>query len=726
MPSLPFQDPDLPLEERLDDLIGRMTLEEKAGQMVSDAPAIERLGVPPYGWWNEALHGVARAGIATVFPQAIGLAAAWDADLLRDVADAISTEARAKHHQALREGSHAPYYGLTCWSPNINIFRDPRWGRGQETYGECPYLTARLGVEFVRGMQGADPQYLKTVATPKHFAVHSGPEATRHHADVDVSERDLWETYLPAFRATVEEADAESVMSAYQRFRGAPCSASTLLLHDILREEWGFAGYVVSDCGAIEDIYLHHQVAATPEEASARAVQAGCDLCCGGAYRALPEAVRQGLIEEAAVDRALARLFRARFRLGMFDPPERVPYAQIPYELNDSAPHRALALRAARESLVLLKNAGGLLPLDPARLKTVAVIGPHADNADVLLGNYFGYPSQPITPLAGLRAALEPGVEVLYAQGCALIGPGVDRRVFNERAGFAAAVEVARRADVAILVLGLSQLFEGEEGQTEAIPVGQRSQGDRTDLDLPDVQQALLQAVHATGTPIVLVLMNGSALAVRWADAHVPAILEAWYPGQAGGAALADALLGATNPGGRLPVTFYRSVDDLPPFEDYAMAHGRTYRYFTGAPLYAFGHGLSYTRFAYQELAITPTAVEAGAAVTVRVTVTNSGERAGDEVAQLYLAALDAPAPRPIRQLAGFQRVHLAPGEARTLTFEVTPEALARVDDAGRIVVEAGRFALSVGGGQPGAVPETSGLVSGAFEVTGGPVFLRG
>ena len=693
-----YQDPSLPVETRVDDLIARMTLEEKASQMIHAAPAIPRLGVPEYNWWNECLHGVGRAGIATVFPQAIGLAATWNTDLMHRVAVAISDEARAKHHEALRNGNREQYYGLTFWSPNINIFRDPRWGRGQETYGEDPYLTARMGVAFVKGLQGDDPKYLKLVATPKHYAVHSGPEHERHHFDANVSDRDLRMTYLPAFEATIREGKAFSIMGAYQRFRGDPCCASPLLLQHILRDEWGFEGYVVSDCGAIADIYRHHKVVGTAAEAAALAVKAGCDLECGAVYPALVEAVRKGLIDETTIDRSLKRLFTARFRLGMFDPPAMVPYAQIPYTVNDCDEHKALALEAARQSIVLLKN-DGLLPLHKD-LKSIAVIGPNADWVEVLLGNYNGTPSKAVTPLEGIRAAVSAATEVAYARGCGVTGPS--------KAGFDEAIARARAADVAILVLGLSQAVEGEEGQQEGVEAGQRSQGDRAGLDLPGVQEDLLKAVTATGTPVVLVLLNGSAISINWADAHVPAIVEAWYPGQAGGTALADVLFGDYSPAGRLPVTFYRSVDDLPPFRDYAMA-GRTYRYFTGEPLYPFGHGLSYTRFTYSDLRI-----QVGASVEVSATVRNVGACAGDEVVQLYISDVEASAPVPIRFLAGFRRVHLTPGEAQPVAFTVNRDQLAIIDDAGRRagtrrVVEPGAFAVSVGGGQPGYAEVVTG-----------------
>jgi beta-glucosidase len=667
-------------EGRARALVAQMTLDEKARQMMHTAPGIERLGIPPYNWWNEGLHGVARAGVATVFPQAIGLAAAWNVPLLHEIASVIGDEARAKHHEAVRQGDYSIYTGLTLWSPNINIFRDPRWGRGQETYGEDPHLTARLGVAYVRGLQGDHPLYLKTVATPKHFAVHSGPEATRAGFDVSPTLRDLWETYLPAFEATVKEGEAASVMGAYNRLFGEPCCASPFLLQTILRDTWGFDGFVASDCGAIYNVYKFHKVVETPAEAAALAVNAGCDLECKftDVYATLPEAVALGLITEETIDTSLVRLLVGRMRLGMFDPPEQVPYTQIPYSVNDAPEHRALALQAARESLVLLKNEAQTLPLG-AEIRRIAVIGPNADDPEVLLGNYNGTPSSSVTPLAGIRALAPAGVTVTYARGCGLF--------VEDESGFADAVQAAQEADVVIFVAGLSQALEGEEGQQEGLPPGLKSLGDRLRIELPDIQERLLKAVHAAGTPVVLVLLNGSALAVTWADAHVPAILEAWYPGEEGGAAIAEALFGAYNPAGRLPVTFYRSTADLPDFEDYHM-QGRTYRYYTGDVLYPFGHGLSYTSFAYSDLHAETQQEGDGMSARASVTVTNTGARAGDEVAQAYIS----------------ERVHLAAGEAVRVSFTIPPRAFTRVLDDGTRVHEGGAFTLFVGGGQPGYV----------------------
>ena len=713
-------DTGLAFPDRARDLVSRMTLEEKISQMVHDAPAIERLGVPAYNWWNECLHGVARAGVATVFPQAIGLAAMWDAGLMGTIADVISTEGRAKHHEAVRQGDHSIYRGLTFWTPNINIFRDPRWGRGHETYGEDPYLTSRLGVAFVKGIQGTlrqvpdvlrhaqDAQgssgYLKAVATPKHFAVHSGPEKDRHSFDARVSPKDMRETYLPAFEACVKEAKAVSVMGAYNRTNGEPCCASKTLLQDILREEWGFEGYVVSDCGAIQDIHQHHQVTTCTAESAAMSVINGCDLECGCVYANLLTAVQRGLITEEAIDTALARLFTARFRLGMFDPPKTVAYAQIPYEVNDSEEHRKLALQAARESIVLLRNAesrgqraesrGGLLPLRK-HTKSIAVIGPNADSLDVLLGNYSGSPSRYVTPLAGIRDAVSSATRVWYAKGCELLG--------DSTYGFSEAVSAAERAEVVVMCLGLSPQIEGEEGDAYNSDAG----GDRTHLDLTGVQQQLLERIVAVGKPVVLVLINGSALAINWANEHVDAIVEAWYPGEEGGTAIADVLFGDYSPSGRLPVTFPKSLEQLPPFEDYAMA-GRTYRYMTEEPLYPFGYGLSYTTFEYFEMKLSAAKVASGQELKVTVRVRNTGAHAGDAVVQLYLSDLEASVDAPIRSLVGFTRVSLTPGASKEVSFAISSEQMKLVNDLGERVLQPGAFRVEVGGwaGKPGAVAE--------------------
>jgi beta-glucosidase len=796
-----------------------MTLEEKVSQMKDVAPAIERFGVPAYNWWNEGLHGVARSGLATVFPQAIGFAATWDDSLVFRMATVISDEFRAKYHEYIRQNSHARYQGLTVWSPNINLFRDPRWGRGQETYGEDPFLTGHLAVPFIKGLQGDDPKYFKTIATVKHFAVHSGPEPERHTFDAVVSERDLRESYLPHFELGIREGGAYSLMCAYNRYAGQPACASDFLLKDVLRGEYGFKGYIVSDCGAIDDIYLRHKTQPTAAAAAAIAVKTGTDLDCGRVYPNLVAAVSQGLITEAQIDTSVRRLFLARFRLGMFDSPANVKWAQVPFSTLDQAAHRAVALEVARKSIVLLKNESRTLPLRKSA-GTIAVIGPNANEKRMLLGNYNGEPSDPVTPLRGIRDAVTPGTRVLYALGSDLADgfpvlelaqagslrtpdgrPGLRVQIFDntttsgdpvfistddavnaqweERAprpelnpdGFsvrwtgsfvppatgtyrlsltgtmkfqlylndslvfrsnypprdgefpdprsvqsrplqleggrpyalrieaqetygdaqlqlatsmptetleAEAVKVASEADVVVMVLGLTARLEGEE-----MPVqidGFRG-GDRTKLDLPAPQEKLLERIVALGKPTVLVLMSGSAVALNFANDKVPAIIEGWYPGQAGGTAIADVLFGNYNPAGRLPVTFYRDTTDLPPFESYDMK-GRTYRFFEGKPLYPFGHGLSYTTFGYRNLRTSAPTISSGGSVTVKVDVRNTGNVAGEEVVQLYARHVGSKVTRPKRDLRGYQRIALKPGETKTVSFDVPASSLAYWNEA--------------------------------------------
>ena len=769
----PFLDPDLSIEERVNDLVGRMTLEEKVSQMMNQAPAIERLGIPEYNWWSEGLHGIARAGIATVFPQAIGLASSWDEDMMFRVSTAIADETRAKHHEFVRRGKRFLYQGLTLWSPNINIFRDPRWGRGQETYGEDPFLTGRLGVQFIKGLQGDDTTYFKTIATVKHFAVHSGPEPERHVFDAVVNERDFRDTYLPQFEMGVKEGKAYSAMCAYNRLNGEACCGSSHLLNDILRKEWGFKGFIVSDCEAITDIHAFHKIVPTPEEASALAVKSGTDLECGKNFSSLKLAVEKKLITEAEIDVAVKRLFIARFKLGMFDPAERVKYAQIPYNTVDNPQHKKLALEAAQKSIVLLKNENKVLPLKKD-IGTVAVIGPNSDQWLMLLGNYNGVPSSAVTPLQGIKNKL-PNSKVLFAQGCELSEgmpmfytipanvlktengqPGIKAEYFTNKdlngqplysavdktldanwydkapredmndddfsvrwtgilqpdqsgvyqLGFIStcntklylddsvvaktvyhfrdeygdprlrksvpikleagkqykikieasetfadaqvqlvwaapkpnlkneAIEVAKQADVVIMCMGLTPRMEGEEMDVQI--EGFRG-GDRTKIDLPGVQEQLIKDIKALGKPVVLVLLNGSALAINWADGNIPAIVETWYPGQAAGQAIADVLFGDYNPGGRLPVTFYKSEKDLPAFTDYNITT-QTYRYFRGEPLYPFGYGLSYTSFAYENLKIN-NEYKAGETIELSVDVKNTGSMGGDEVVQVYVSA---------------------------------------------------------------------------------------
>lgn len=691
---IPFYNPELSFEERARDIVARLTLVEKAGQMLHESPAIERFDIPEYNWWNEALHGVARAGVATVFPQAIGLGAMWNAPRLFQVAEVIADEARAKHHEFARQEDRDYYKGLTFWSPNINIFRDPRWGRGHETYGECPYLTGRLGVAFCKGLQGNDATYFKLIATPKHFAVHSGPENLRHQFDAIASPKDLRETYLPAFQDCIVEAKAYSIMSAYNRTNGEPCSSSKALLVDILREEWNFQGFVVSDCWAIKDIHENHKVRQTWTESAADAVKAGCDLNCGCTYEHIPAAVSEGLLEESDLDICLVRLFEARLRLGLFDPPERVPFAAIPYEVNDRPEHAALARTVAVESMVLLKNQGGtVLPLS-RDLKSIAVIGPNAHDTSVLVANYFGIASDAITPLRGIRAAVSANTRVWYTEGCRR-GGRLDEGL-SKTALISEAVSMAERADVVVVCLGLDADIEGEQGDVG----NSQSAGDKVDLNFPGRQQQLLEQVTAVGKPTVLVVLSGSPLNLQRADETVGAIVQAWYPGQATGTALADILFGAASPAGRLPVSFPRTLDDVPDFTDYSMK-GRTYRYLQSEPLYPFGFGLSYTRFEYSELQLRKQTIGPGDSAVVSVTVTNVGERAGDEVVQLYVEVVAPAWELPHRDLRGFERLHLGPGESRELEFTLNPRDLSVIDERGWRLHEPGLRRLHVGGSQP-------------------------
>lgn len=850
-PEFPFRNPDLPLDQRVKDLVSRMTLEEKIGQMVHTAPSIDRLGIPAYNWWNESLHGVARAGYATVFPQSITIAGSWDKELMLRVANTISDEARAKYNDWIRRGKHGIYQGLTFWSPNINIFRDPRWGRGHETYGEDPYLTGQMGTQFVKGLQGDDPNYFKVIATAKHYAVHSGPEPLRHVFNAQVSEVDLRETYLEAFRTLVVDGGVYSVMGAYNLFRDKPCCANPYLF-SVLRGEWGFKGYVVSDCGAISDFYNPQKIAKDAAEAAAMAVKAGTELNCGNTYPHLNEAIKRGIIKEEDIDKAVSRLFTARFKLGMFDPDDKIPYSKIPYSVNCSDENSYLAREAARKSIVLLKNEKNILPLSK-HLKKIAVIGPNADNFEALIGNYNGIPKHPVTVLEGIRHKVEPGAEVLYSDGSDLaegihnlvpipscylqtengsqgvVGeyfansrlegkPVITRiddqinfylesyspspklpdddfsirwtgylvapvsgiyaigswgmptlnvflegqkilstntehaashkeKAFQLEAGkrykivyeyknwtgdadakllwsvpkpdrLSEAVKMSKEADAVILVLGLSQRLEGEE---MSIQLDGFKGGDRTHLNLPKAQEELMEAVKQTGKPVILVLMNGSALSVNWAADHVDAIISAGYAGQEGGDAVADVLFGDYNPAGRLPVTYYKSVDQLPPFENYDMK-GRTYRYFTGESLYPFGFGLSYTTFAYSDLEI-PKEAEMGKPIEISVKVTNTGKMAGEEVVQLYLTDEKASTPRPIRSLEGFERISLQPGEDKIIKFFIAPRQLSLINDKDQRVIEPGYFTISVGGKQPGFTgrmdASTTGVVTGKFKLTG-------
>ncbi len=661
----------------MNDLVSRMTLEEKISQMQHTAVAIERLGIPAYNWWNEALHGVARNGVATVFPQAIGMAATWNPELIFQEAEIISTEARAKYTEAIGKNEHKIYQGLTFWSPNINIFRDPRWGRGQETYGEDPYLTSQIGVNFVKGLQGSNDKYFKVIATAKHFAVHSGPESNRHSFDAWPSETDLYETYLPAFEALVKEGKVYSFMGAYNRVYGTPSCASDLLLDKILRRRWGFDGYVVSDCWAVSDFYNGHKFVPNAAKASALAVKAGTDLSCGGEYGKLLEAVKQGYISEASIDISVKRLFTARMKLGMFDPPEMVPWSSIKPSDNNTEAHRQFARKVAQESIVLLKNEKSTLPLT-GKVKSLAVIGPYADEISVLLGNYNGDPTNPVTILKGIQNRAGMKIKVNYAigvdqeeklaQDTSLVRKAVERE--NQ------ALRVAGKSDVIVFVGGISPELEGEE---MPVKVEGFSGGDRTHLDIPKNQQLLLEKLNVLKKPVILVLTNGSALSVNWASANLPAIVDCWYPGEEGGNAVADVLFGDYNPAGRLPVTFYKSISDIPGFEEYSMA-GKTYRYFYGEPLYAFGYGLSYTQFAYSEFSSGSKSYTAGQPVEIKVTVKNTGNYDGDEVVQVYCVQPESVVSRPIKTLVAFQRVHLKKGESREVSLTVAPQQLRHFD----------------------------------------------
>jgi len=842
----------LPAEQRAADLVHRMTVEEKVSQLVNQSRAIPRLNVPDYDWWSEALHGVANNGGITTFPEPVGLAATFDTDVIHRMAIATSVEGRIKYVEGIKDGHSDIFQGLDFWAPNINIFRDPRWGRGQETYGEDPFLTARMGVAFVTGMQGDDPKYYRAISTPKHYAVHSGPESTRHKADVMVSKHDQLDTYLPAFRATVTEAKAASVMCAYNSINGQPACVNEFLLQDQLRNKWKFQGYVVSDCDAVVNIFRDHHFTKTQPEASALAIQRGMDNECidfakvkdDHDYRPYYDAYKQGFLKESEIDTALIRLFTARMKLGMFDPPEMVPYTKIDERELDSAEHRALARTIASESMVLLKN-DGTLPLKQGKLK-IALVGPLADQTKYLLGNYSGSPTHIVSVLDGMKAEFpeaqinfvagtqflradgelvpesaltnaegQPGLTAKFSSG---VDPGqgpvlatrtvstVDLNSENvpqeaagtyplsvEWAGFLtvnesgdysigvrasgnfamvlidgkplvmqyldsersqskvghihleqgrktafevryrqtkpgptqaqliwakydpkpdpAAIEVAKNADVVVAVMGITSQLEGEE---MAVSEEGFKGGDRTSIDLPKPEQQLLEAVTATGKPVVLVLANGSALAVNWAQKHVNAILESWYAGEEGGAAVAETLSGKNNPAGRLPATFYTGIDQLPPFEDYAMK-GRTYRYFEGKPLYPFGYGLSYTTFSYSGLTLPQKALKAGDPLTAEVTITNTGKREGDEVAQLYLSFPNV-AGAPLRALRGFKRVHLKPGESQKIGFELKERDLSMVTAAGQPVIAKGTYSVSIGGGQPNTVAPT---VTGTFKVKG-------
>lgn len=690
-----YLDCALSFEERAKCLVGEMTLDEKVSQMLHYAPAIDRLDVPAYNWWSEALHGVARAGVATVFPQAIAMASSFDTDLLLEVATVISDEARAKHHEFVRQDDRDIYKGLTFWSPNINIFRDPRWGRGHETYGEDPYLTGELGLAFINGLQGDDPKYLKLAACAKHFAVHSGPENLRHSFDAVVNQKDLWETYLPAFEKAVKVGQVESVMGAYNRTNGEPCCGSKTLLQDILRDRWGFKGHVVSDCWAICDFHLHHKVTNTAQESAAMAVKNGSDLNCGKTYASLLSAIDQGLLEEKDIDQACTRLFETRMRLGMFDPEDKVPYTSIPYEVNDQPSHHALAVEAAKRSIVLLANNNEALPLKVETLKNIAVIGPNADDGIMLLGNYNGTPSRTVTPLQAIQAEVGQHARVYYAKGCEVIHDKTEH-LATSHDRIAEAVSAALKADVAIVCVGLNASYEGEEGDAG----NSEAAGDKADLLLPGLQNELIEAVVGTGTKTILVNMSGSAMDLTWAHNHVDAIVQAWYPGAEGGIALSDLLFGKDDFSARTPVTWVKHTEDLPDFLDYSMKN-RTYRYIESVPMYPFGYGLSYNNYAYDKLVLGSQEVKAGEEMTVTLEVSNKSALAGREVVQIYLTDVEASVNVPHHSLVAFENVFLEAGERKTVAFTITSRQMAVINNEGKEVLEPGAFIVYAGGQGP-------------------------
>lgn len=677
-------------EERIADLIGRMTLDEKITQLRYNAPAVKRLGIPDYNWWNEALHGVARAGTATVFPQAIGLAAMFDEELLMRIGNAVADEGRAKYHEAVRNGDRGLYKGLTFWSPNINIFRDPRWGRGHETYGEDPYLTSRMGVSYIKGMQG-NGRRLKAAACVKHFAAHSGPEKGRHSFDSVVTKKDMEETYFPAFKACVQEAKVEGVMGGYNRLNGEACCGSYSLMTELLREKWGFDGYYVSDCGAIKDFHMHHGLTDTAAESAALALKSGCDLNCGAVYLQLENAYHQGLVTEADIDKAVYHLMMTRMRLGMFD--GQTEYDEIPYEKNDCREHHELALKAAEESVVMLKN-NGVLPIDKQSIRTIAVIGPNADSEEILKGNYNGTASKKYTILEGIQELAGEDIRIYYAEGAHLYRDNVESLAETDDR-IQEAVSVANHSDVVVLCLGLNGSLEGEEGDANNSYAG----ADKADLELPDSQKRLMEAVCGTGKPVILLLATGSAMAINYAEEHCAAIFQIWYPGQMGGKAVTNLMFGMSSPSGRLPVTFYRTTEELPDFTDYSMKK-RTYRYMEGEALYPFGYGLSYGACSYDGMSVFPCENKPGYR-EVTVSVQNEAKRACDEVVQIYIKILDSDFAVPNTGLADFKRVHLEAEETKTLQFLLPPEAFGVVNEAGERIYDGTKAVIYAGGSQP-------------------------
>lgn len=680
--------------EKAKSVVEQLTLDEKVFQTLHGAPAIKAYGIKAYNWWNEALHGVARAGVATVFPQAIGLAATFDEDFLEQVADAISDEARAKYNMQQKYNDTDIYKGLTFWSPNVNIFRDPRWGRGHETFGEDPYLSGRLGVRFIQGMQGHDENYLKTAACAKHFAVHSGPEDLRHSFDAVVSKQDLYETYLPAFKACVKEGKVEAIMGAYNRTNGKPCCGHDELLQDILRKDWGFEGHVVSDCWAIKDFHEHHHVTENAVESVAMALKNGCDLNCGNLFIYLIDAVKKGLVDEKRLDEAVTNLFSTRLKLGVLEEVNDNPFDQIPYTVVDSKEMQALNLEAAKKSIVLLKNEKNILPLDQSKIGTLGVIGPNANNRKALVGNYEGTASRYYTILEGIQDYVGDSMRVITSEGCHLcenkisgLSQGNDR--MSEVKG------VCEASDVIIACLGLDSSLEGEEGDQG----NQYASGDKPNLDLPGLQNEVLEEIYKSGKPVILILLSGSALAVNWAQEHIPAIIQGWYPGAQGGKAMAQILFGEANPEGKLPVTFYKTTEELPDFTDYNMAN-RTYRYMKNEALYPFGYGLSYTKYTYSDVSLSQdTLTDEG--VIIRASVTNEGERAGRETVQVYVKLEQDWAPNA--QLKGIKKVALKAGETKEVEIRLPKEAFELFDEQGVPHIYKGYYTISIGGGQPDA-----------------------
>ncbi len=711
-------DPSQPRAVRVKDLIGRMSVAEKTRQMGNGAPAIHRPGLdlPGYDYWSEGLHGVANTTGVTVFPQAIANGATWDPNLVKQMSHFIGIEGRAKNNdnRARSNGDSPRFGGLNFWSPNINIFRDPRWGRGQETYGEDTFLTSRMGVAFIQGLQGDDPKYTLALACAKHYAVHSGPESLRHVIDIYPSERDLYETYLPHFEAAVREGHVGAIMSAYNAVDGEPAPSSTMLLTLNLRQRWGFDGQVVSDCDAVGDIWRNHHTVPTAAEAAARAVKAGTDLCCGTTYNSLVLAVRSNLITTSEMDVALGRILDSRFKLGLLDPTNVNPLLQIGTNELDTPEHRQIALQLARESLVLLKNEG-LLPLDRSKIKTIAVFGENATADRMLYGNYNGTPTHATTILDGIRQLAGSGIQVTYAEGCPLVDRGTNaarggRGLGNRRGGLPAApprppaelqaeaLSNAANADVLIYVGGINSTLEGEEGNAGGgSGLDGFNNGDRTRIELPQLQENFMRALAATGKPLIFVNCSGSAMAIPWEAEHLPAILQAWYPGEEGGRAVGEVLFGDYNPAGRLPVTFYRTTADLPEFTNYSMAN-RTYRYFTGVPLYAFGHGLSYTHFDYSKPSLSSARVHAADTIKVTFTLSNRGQRDGDEVAQVYFRHLNSAVPQPVEALCAFGRVSIPSGKSAKVSLDIPVERLRYWDTKKEdYTVEAGNYELMIG-----------------------------